>query len=164
MLSESTQDWLNRMVVKSEVLGWLQELDILERAVYGNTPEVFEQALENEVSSEMSALIKNEMEIRGGVIGVRSDILRELKDGVNSLKIVKLEVAVDVSKEMLKRIHNWLKENVGAGIILEMVTNDDVVMGAKISFQGRYIDVSAQKRWSEVWEQTVKEFALRGGG
>ncbi|OGD09801.1 hypothetical protein A2397_00450 [Candidatus Amesbacteria bacterium RIFOXYB1_FULL_44_23] len=162
MISENTQEILNGIILKSEAVDWLRELDVLDQSVYKTDATNFVQTLEKEVNSKLSLAIMNELKIKGDGIEARAEALREIRDGVNSLPEIKLEVAVDLPTAMIKRISKWLKENVAPGIVLDITENEEIMAGVRITYLGRYVDLSAEKNWTEVWKQVTSELVTKG--
>jgi hypothetical protein len=163
MLSESAVEALNGIMLKSEAVDWLRELDILDQAVYKTEGQVFDEVLEREVGSRLAGVVRDEMRVKGAGIEVKSEIVRELRVGVNALQEVKLEVAIELPREMLRRIHKWLRENISAGIVMEVVMDKEILVGVRITSQGKYADLTAQKDWPEVWKQVVSELVTKAG-
>ena len=63
---------------------------------------------------------------------------------------------------MIKRISKWLKENVAQGIVLDITENEEIMAGVRITYLGRYVDLSAEKNWTEVWKQVTSELVTKG--
>ena len=88
MISENTQEILNGIILKSEAVDWLRELDVLDQSVYKTDATNFVQTLEKEVNSKLSLAIMNELKIKGDGIEARAEALREIRDGVNRWQLI----------------------------------------------------------------------------
>ncbi len=69
----------------------------------------------------------------------------ELKKYLHSLPQIKLELAFVPSKKFLIKVKKWLKETTGQEIVLDIIVNPEIVGGANIEYQGKYLDCSLAK-------------------
>lgn len=82
-----------------------------------------------------------------------------LKELLKKLKVIKLVLAFCPSVKMLENIHNFVKENIGAGYILDIEILDEVLGGAVVMFNGKYADYTLKKTIEESFKDKREEIA-----
>jgi F0F1-type ATP synthase delta subunit len=60
-------------------------------------------------------------------------------------------LAFDPTRRTIERIHNFVKENIGIGYILDIEIYHDVLGGAIVIFNGKYKDFTLKKNLEEVY-------------
>ena len=110
----------------------------------------------------MAELIKARLQEAGDTqdVNTRLQLLREIGGVVGRMPIIRLEVAVDPSEEMIGKISMWLREKIDPGIILELVVDKSLMFGVKISYQGKYADYTGTKVWEQVWKEIKPELLV----
>jgi F0F1-type ATP synthase delta subunit len=73
-----------------------------------------------------------------------------LAKSIEELEVLGLEVAVEPTGEMMQKIYDWVLTNLGKQVILDVSINPVIIAGAKISFNGKFIDNSLEKSLA-VW-------------
>jgi F0F1-type ATP synthase delta subunit len=71
---------------------------------------------------------------------------KTLKELIKRLKVVKLILAFEPTGKTIANIHNFVKETLGIGYILEIEVSKEVLAGAVVIFNGKYVDFSLKKR------------------
>jgi len=84
-------------------------------------------------------------------------LLNNLKEELKKIKVLKISLAIDPSKEQIEHIFNWVKENLGEGIILDIDKDESMLGGAVISFNGQYKDFSLKRTLEEIFKNKKAE-------
>lgn len=126
----------------------LMQLDELAAVVFKTGSDTWEKALGSTVSEDVAVIISNM--IKQGEEPQK--ILRKIIDAVKNLPVVKITLAVNPSIEMTDKITHWIGQNLSAEIILEIVVDESIVGGVKISYLGNYGDYSIASRFEEFWK------------
>lgn len=80
-----------------------------------------------------------------------------LKELLKKLKIITLILAFCPSYKMLVGIHNFIKKTIGIGYILDIEILDEVLGGAIIIFNGKYLDFTLKKDLDEAFKNKNTE-------
>jgi vacuolar-type H+-ATPase subunit E/Vma4 len=119
------------------------ELEALSVSLYKDHGGTFEKVLKERVRKRVGEKMVSEMKKKG--IGKR-EYIKALKKQASSLEEVKLTLAVEPTPAMIESISDWIKENVGAAVILDLTFDATLVGGAVVSFRGNYADYSLRAR------------------
>jgi len=84
-------------------------------------------------------------------------LLNNLKEELKKIKVLKISLAIDPSKEQIEHIFNWVKENLGEGIILDIDKDESMLGGAVISFNGQYKDFSLKRALEKIFKNKKAE-------
>jgi len=80
-----------------------------------------------------------------------------LKEQLQKLKILKLNLAFETSQNSIDNLFAWVLKNLGSGIILNINTDKSIIGGAIIEFNGRYKDLTLKKKLEEVFASKREE-------
>jgi hypothetical protein len=140
---------------KTEMYNMLRELDVLENSLYKTDDQGFEETLHHGVNSILSEAIQDELKNAENNTDqeVRKSLINNIKEGVNNLKIIILEIPIEPSEEMIKKIHKWITDKCGPGKILDIAVDKNIIGGARITYEGKIADCTFNKNWDEVWKQ-----------
>ena len=127
----------------------LGEVRLLEDSLYIN--DGFELVLAEKLRRSMAALIREE--IGGATLSERKKFLEGLRQVILAAQRLELSLADDPSEVFLERISSWVKQNLGAEILLDIHYDPRLVGGAVVSFRGKYADYSVKKRLGEWFNQ-----------
>ena len=67
-----------------------------------------------------------------------------------------MSLAIDPTPETIDRLFDWVKKNLGEGIVLDIDKDESILGGAIISFDGIYNDLSLRKTLEGIF-QTKKD-------
>jgi len=84
-------------------------------------------------------------------------VLTGLKVDLKKIKILKISLAIDPSQEQIDHIFDWVKENLGKGIILDIDKDESILGGAIISFDGTYKDFSLRRTLEGIFQTKKNE-------
>ena len=72
-----------------------------------------------------------------------------------SSKIIEIIVAFEPADEVVFRWKEWLKKNVDPLVDLKVIVNPGVIAGAEITYEGKYVDLTAKKKVEEMLNDRV---------
>ena len=145
---------LSKIRTKQDVRLLEEELDLLIGKLYSAEKEVFEQTLDKKVRSWVSADLKEGL----SKTAKREEYLKGLLLELSKLKALSLTISFEPTEEGLDRFHSWVRDHVGSGIILEINVEPSLLGGAKVIFEGRYLDSSLTARFKKVFSEEKEQF------
>jgi F0F1-type ATP synthase delta subunit len=130
-----------------EVDSLVCEIDSLTLSFFKSKKISIKKALDS-ISTELAAKImeifaKNNLDINNR--DTVSGFFKTLKELTKKLKVIKLVLAFDPTNRTIENIHNFVKETVGVGYVLDIEISQDVLAGAIIMFNGKYSDFTLKK-------------------
>ncbi|MBF8249787.1 MAG: hypothetical protein HW400_388 [Candidatus Levybacteria bacterium] len=136
-------DLITTLKTTQEVSDFISEIDtfILERTL--------DSISVDSAKKIRQVFTKNNLDIndKDMVVG----FFETLKELLKKLKIIKLVLAFDPTRKTIENIHNFITNNVGVGYILDIETQEDVLAGAIVIFNGNYNDFSLKKTIEETF-------------
>lgn len=84
-------------------------------------------------------------------------LLNSIKQDLKKIRILKMSLAIDPTNEIVDHLFNWVKKNLGEGIILDIDRDETILGGAIISFDGRYKDFSLKRNLEEIFRDKKSE-------
>lgn len=87
--------------------------------------------------------------------------LTALQQMIRKARVLSLTMAFMPTKKMTEKMCGSIKENFGDDVIVELNANPDLIAGAIIVFEGKYIDQSVRKKLEILFEakkDEVKKF------
>lgn len=144
---------------KSELQEAITQIQLLKDGLY-QRPGEFTKILENTVSSRFAEIIRREL--HGQELNADNDnlknLLREMENNLRQFKTLKLIIAKELSDSIIGQLHDWIYQNFGKDIVLDLEIDPSVIGGAKIYFQGKYGDFTLDKKLSEInWKTMLEE-------
>ncbi|MBI2031787.1 MAG: hypothetical protein HYT08_04210 [Candidatus Levybacteria bacterium] len=149
-------DIIKAVKTTADAEDFLSQIDALFAKLFKTTPGSFDENLKKIIGSNFAALLRESLEKNNINKNDQSSIekfLNGLKDYIQQLKILKLQIAFQPSDEMIDDIFVWVSENIGQGIILDISYDISLIGGAIITFEGKYRDLSLKKRFSDIFEK-----------
>lgn len=139
------------------------DIDSLLTSIFKTEGKSFDNALEtisvNTAKKIKEAFKKNALDMENKEVA--RNFLEGLKDLLGKFKIIRLVVAFEPSHEIIGNIHNWVSSNLGEGYILNIETNQILLGGAIVVFNGEYKDLTVKKSLEAAFSTKRKEI-LRG--
>lgn len=84
-------------------------------------------------------------------------LLTTLKETLKKIKTLKISLAIDPPGKMVEHFFDWVKENIGQGIILDIDKDETILGGAIITFNGIYKDFSLRRSLEEIFKSKKAE-------
>jgi len=148
-------DLITSLKTTQEVADFISEIDNFMLTFFKSENVSMEKALDS--ISEVFAtkirqtFLKNSLDIndRNTVTG----FFETLKKLVKKFKVIKLALAFDPSYKTITNIHNFVKDTVGIGYILDIEVSEDLLGGAVVIFNGKYNDFSLKKSIEDTFRE-----------
>ncbi len=83
-------------------------------------------------------------------------LLNGIKQDLRKIRILKMFLAIDPTSEIIDHVFDWVKKNLGEGIVLDIDKDESILGGAIISFNGTYKDFSLKRALEGIF-QTKKD-------
>lgn len=152
-------DLITSLKTTQEVADFISEIDTLMLTFFKPGKISLEKALTSITADRaqkiMQAFSKNDLDI-GSKTAV-TGFFETLKKLLKKLKIIKLVLAFDPTRKTIANIHNYVKENIGIGYILNIEVSEDLLGGAVIMFDGKYSDYSLKKSIEDTFKTKANE-------
>ena len=146
-------DLITSLKTTQEVESFVSEIDTLMFEFYNTKGLLIHKALDSisfgTVGKIMQAFLKNNLDINNKDTFV--SFFQTLKILIKKLKVIKLVLAFDPTRITIEKIHNFVKENIGMGYILDIEVYHDVLGGAIVIFNGKYKDFTLKKNLEEIY-------------
>ncbi len=111
-----------------------QDLEYLASDLSTLQNEIFQVSAERHVP----AIIKEEFVAASD----KSAFLTSLKEEIINALILELTVAIYLDEEALNNVAEWVKNNVGTNVILDINVDKSIVAGCALSYGGKFADFS----------------------
>lgn len=140
-------DLINSLRTTQDVTIFTEEIEDFQKVFFESEGKSFEKAIES-VNEEyavkiMQTFAKNKLDINNR--DTVENFLNTLKDFLKQLKIIRLVISFEPTHRTVEKIHNFVKENIGIGYILNIEISEDLMGGAIVIFNGKYSDSSLKK-------------------
>lgn len=137
-------DLITSLKTTQEVASFISEIDtfMLEK-----TLDSISTSSAKKITETFS---KNKLDINNK--DVVTGFFEILKDLLKKFKIIKLVLAFDPTHKTIENIHNFVKNNVGIGYILDIEVSQDVLAGAIVIYNGKYKDYTLRKSLEDAFE------------
>ena len=145
-------DLITSLRTTQEVAGFASEIDTF---MLENT---LDSISEDSAKKIMRTFSKNNLDINNKNIVV--SFFKTLKELLKKLKVIKLVLPFHPTRKTIENIHNFVKNIVGIGYILDIEISEDVLGGAVIIFNGKYYDFTLKKSIEDTFEVKNKEIQM----
>jgi F0F1-type ATP synthase delta subunit len=132
----------------------IREVGELEKSLYKTGDAGFDTQLETSVSKDMAQIIHaiiTENSIESDTDS-KVTLLRELKKCLSDMPVVRIDVPIELSEAMIKKLHRWITDKCGPGRVLDIEMDESIIGGARITHNGRYADGSLNQIWTDTWK------------
>jgi F0F1-type ATP synthase delta subunit len=83
------------------------------------------------------------------------DFFDKIREKVSSMPVISLTLAFEPGEETLKILSDWFPLNINRQILLDIKIDTNLIAGAYISFNGKYLDSSVRP----IFDRTYKEIS-----
>lgn len=125
-------------------------LERLSDGLFTNTINP-DDVLEREIPYELSALLRKMMmenQLNQQDRAQLSSFVTTLKDAIVALPTIDLTVAIVPTQEVISLIHDWFLRNYQKLVVLNITTDQSLLAGTVIQFNGTHKDYSLKKQLS----------------
>lgn len=82
----------------------------------------------------------------------RNQFLEDLEDYLEDFDRVRLTLAFSLPRKVLEEIRADLSEEIDSNFIIDLTVDPKIIGGAKLEYQGRYLDFSLSARLDSIFE------------
>jgi len=155
-------DLITSLRTTQEVASFVSEIDALMLTLFKSGKVSMEKALGSisvdSASRIMQIFSKNNLDINNKDTVAR--FFETLKKLLKKFKVIKLVLAFDPTRKTIENIHNFVKDALGIGYILDIEISEDLLGGAIVIFDGKYNDFTLKKRIEDTFEAKNKEIQM----
>lgn len=146
-------DLMTSLKTTKEVDELSLELDSLTSALFKSAEMTLEKVLSSirTKSKDMIMEIFSKNNLDSTNKETVRDFLGTLRELIKNFKVIKLILAFEPSQKTIENIHNFVSENIGVGFVLDIETDESVLGGSVVIFNGKYNDFTLKKRVEEVF-------------
>ncbi|MEF8847029.1 MAG: F0F1 ATP synthase subunit delta [Candidatus Paceibacterota bacterium] len=138
------QSTTENITTKQDLIYLLDDINQAREVVFEGEQASLEKKTKNLVGEELRNILQKQSSLSTRQQQV--DFLDELKDYLQQTPQIKLTVAFSPSDDFLEEISEWLEKEIGEKVIIDLITNHEIVGGAIIEYQGRYLNLSLAKK------------------
>lgn len=149
-------DIIKSLKTTQEVEEFLSQVDNLLAKLFKVNPESLDKSLEKIISSKLAELLRESFKknnIDQNDHSAVEKFLNNIKNQAQQLNVLKLQLAFDPSDETITTVFNWVSENYGDGIVLDIQKDESIIGGTIITFNGKYKDLSLKRRLEDVFQK-----------
>lgn len=139
----------------------MSEIDDLQQSLFKTKLKSFEELLKT-VSAYTSTVIRDvalSHEVSLSNRDSTKELLHNIKEALKDGKFVRLTVAFEPDAEFVNKLHEWVAQNLGKGLVLDIKTDNDIIGGIILIHEGRYIDKSLVKLFEKKAEELRDEIS-----
>lgn len=137
----------------------LSEIDHVLESLFITAPKSLENTFK-EISFDTATKLKEILKKKGLNLEDKEnikDLLAVLKELLKKFKVIKLTLAIDPSYKTIENISKWVSLNLGEGYLLSTETDETLIGGAVVVFNGRYNDLTLKKNLRTVFNTKRNE-------
>lgn len=149
------EEFAKRIKTTEEVAFFLDEISFLQKIIFKERKVPLIERSRGKISQEFWKLIENLEKENLMPKDPEGQFLffEKFKEYLKNLPKMKIEIAFLASDQFLKRVTDYLEENFGQKIILDLTFNPKIVAGAIIEFSGKYLDFSLAKEIEKIFQK-----------
>jgi len=125
---------------------FLNQIDTLRDSLYNKDMDI--QMRLKKIRIDFSAPISSALENAVD----KAKVLDNLRLAVKTMRVINMRVGFNYDLDFVSRLADWIKDNVGEDVVLDIVTSYILIGGAVISFDGKYRDYSVRSALDKVWK------------
>jgi hypothetical protein len=144
--------FIQKVKTRQDVYKLQDEVDLLLKALYQNKDK-YDDVLNNSIRNWVAELILEEVEKNKVSI---DNYLQGLKRQLESVKAINLTISFEPTPSAIENICNWVRQNLGQGIVINFVIDPKIIAGAIISYKGKYIDLSLLTKFNESFDELIR--------
>lgn len=127
-------------------------IDSLLDALYRKEGDVGE-ILETTMPRIIVKPLKEELIHKGVSVESVQEYLDGLKQALEKLQILSLEIAFDPTEETIAILTTWVRKNIGNAVIIQFSLDKTLLSGVRLSFEGRYKEINLAHIIDEMLQQ-----------
>ncbi len=136
----------------------VEDIEETKRWIYKLAHKPLNEKIKSSVSENFRSLV-SQLEVTGELPNARKELTAFFGEAIEyaeKIPSVKLTLAFFPSEELLKKITNWLSNEIGKKSVVDVSVDEKIIAGATIEYDGEYRDYSFAAKLDEVIEQEIK--------
>lgn len=153
MKKTSASQLLELIRTTREADDFASEISLLISSLFQSEKVSFDEMLKSVSLSLAGKIVKHCQENKLDISDKEQvcSLLENLKQEIKKFKIIKLVLAFDPSSKTIEKIHNFVKDEIGKGYILDIEVNESILAGAIVMHNGKYQNFSLKKTLEETF-------------
>ena len=137
------------ITTKQELVYLLDDINQAKDLIYEKSDKKLSEKVKNVVSEGFRKIIRNQ-EDELNTREEQEEFLNQLKSQLQSAAQIKLTLAFSPSDSFLKDISQWLENETGEHIIIDLTVDPEIVGGAIIEYDGHYLNFGLDKKIEKI--------------
>lgn len=125
---------LSKIKTREELDNFVKELDDLGESLYKRVSSVLPPEI---VKAEWASADNKKKFLEG------------IKEELGSARFLEMTVPTQLAAPIVEKIAAWVKDNVGADVVLDLDVESEIMAGAQMSFEGKFKDYSLKEEIEE---------------
>lgn len=152
------QNFVENIITLGALNDRVEDIEETKRWIYKAGPKLLNEKIKGHVSENLRSII-SKLEVTGDLPNARKELAAFFRGAIEyaeKIPSVKLSLAFLPSLDFLKKISNWLVDELGKKVVVDISVDDKIIAGATIEYDGEYRDYSFAAKLDEVSEQEIK--------
>ena len=135
----------------------VEDIEETKRWIYKAGTKPLNEKVKSHVSENFRSIIAP-LEVTGELPNARKELntfFLEVIKYAEEIPVVKLTLAFFPTDEFLKKITNWLADQVGKKTVVDIGVDEKIIAGSTIEYDGEYRDLSFASKLDEVIEKGI---------
>lgn len=145
---------LSRIRTYEEAQKLIEEIELINEAIFSKESSEVEVVLKSRVRLWVADALREDWK-DGNV--QKEEYLRDLKSRLENLKVLDLVLAFEPTDTSIDKFFNFVTENLGEGVVLNITLDKSILGGAKIIWEGRYRDFTLLRVFDEEFRSRKEE-------
>jgi F0F1-type ATP synthase delta subunit len=136
------------------------ELDVLMVALFQSTGDRFKTTLNSGIQRNLGNVIMQSLTEQHITLDDHEHLqayFQGLKTFITSLPVLQLKLAFHPSNQQLLQLSDWIRSSTGKPVMLQLQFNKQLLGGAVVTYEGKYTDLTLQKKLENVYTQKRAE-------
>lgn len=153
-------DVLSAIKTRDDINEALSILDQLEQTVFKTNHNEVEQFVSESANYKLGKILISNLSLstdsttNNGHVSL-SKIISSLKDRLRSMRVLSLTLVFLPTANEVDTIADWVKRNIGEDVVIDILSQKEIMSGVKISFCGKYADYSLRTKLNEFWKYAL---------
>ncbi len=148
-------DALRDIKVIEQLEEFSSEIDNILSSLFKVKNRKIEEILDKTMGQKTLKIVKKlvqENKIDSSDYNSLDKLLNGIKQDFKKIRILKMSLAIDPTSEIIDHVFDWVKKNLGEGIVLDIDKDESIFGGAIISFNGIYKDLSLRRNLEGIFQ------------
>ena len=143
-----------KITTKTDLVYFLDDITTAQEAVFKDNDKSLSERVKDKVSSEFLSFLK-EQDLQSQ--DKQSSFLKELSEHLQEISQAKLTLAFSPSRDFIEKVSNWIENEAGEKVILDLTINHKITGGIIIEYRGKYLNLSLASKINKAVAQKVYE-------